>query len=126
MNKIYGIQLILQVRERNTQKILMDEIICLKFPKGSRFITGWGKCGKDNDFLLCADVKTMVVYHLISRDIHTQQKIGTKVIESLKDIDWFCDACVLDVTNFEKVTQLESWYEQNSKSSLDQFLNKGV
>lgn len=126
MDEIYGIQILLQVRVRNTQKILMDEIICLKFPTGERFITGHGRSGKDNEFYLCSDVKTMVVHHLMSWDIHTQQKIGTKTIESLKGIDWFCDACVLEVTNFEKVTQLESWYEQNSKSSLDQFLNEGV
>jgi hypothetical protein len=126
LTEIYGIQLMFQVRERITQKIFLDEIICLKFPTGSRLITGWGRCGKDNDFLLCADVKTIVVDRLMSHDTHTQQKIGTKVIESLKGVDWFCDACVLDVTNFEKVTQLESWYEHNSKSSLDKFLNEGV
>jgi hypothetical protein len=126
MKQIYGIQLMLQVRQRETQKILLDEIICLKFPDGARYITGWGRSSKDDEFCLCIDVKTVVVYQLMSRNIHTQQKIGTKVIESLKDNEWFCDVCVLEVTDFEKVTQLELWYEQNSKSSLDQFLNKGV
>lgn len=101
----------------------MDEIICLKFPTGERYITGWGKCGKENDFLLCSDVKTIIVDRLMSHDVHTQQKIGTKVIESLKGVDWFCDACVLDKVCFETIQKLELWYEQNSKSSLDQFLN---
>lgn len=116
----------LQVRERNTQKILMDEIICLKFPTGERYITGWGRTGKHDENHLCNDVKTMVVHHLMSLDIHMQQKIGTKVIDSLKrpNRDWFCDACVIEVTDFETVGKLENWYVKNSKSVFDQFLNR--
>lgn len=126
MDEIYGIQIMLQVRVRKTQKILMDEIICLKFPTGERYITGWGRTGKHGEIHLCNDVKTMVVHHLISPDIHIQQKIGTKVTDSLKGRDWFCDACVLEVTDFETVGKLENWYVKNSKSVFDQFLNEGV
>ena len=126
MKEIYGIQMLLQVRERVSQKIFIDDVICLKFPEGKRFIKVWGHSGKDDEVGLNYDVVSIVVDLLSSTNVHTQQKIGSKVIQSLKNLDWFCDSCVLEVIDFESVAKLESWYVKNSKSIFDKFLNKDV
>jgi hypothetical protein len=121
---VYGIKLLLEIRERGNSIPLIEQTLCMKFPNGDRYITGWGKTGKDDDVLLGMDVKTVIADKLLSHDIHTRQKVGSRYYQAIEGKDWYADTCVIETPVFSTVHALEKWYTDNSTSRLDQFLNK--
>lgn len=123
MSDIYGISVMVEVRERITNKVLFEDLVHLVFPRGERYITMFSKCGKDSLFIVDVDVRTRIAGIISSNQTHEQQKIGSKLIQSITDRKWFVDSTVVEVIDFSSISGLEKWYRENSNSKFDQFLN---
>lgn len=123
MTNIFSIQILLEVRERKTEKILVEQTLTLKYSDGGKLFGGWIKIDMSEHDLLQDRLKRNLLHLLESKNRHDLQKIGHKIIFAIKYKDWYIDTCVLETKQFNSITTLEEWYTNNSTSNFDQFLN---
>lgn len=120
-----AIEFILEVRQKVTNHLLIEETIILTDDGQNPYRKSWTCYDNYNHVGIVYSVKNLIQGLLESalKNIHVAQALNAKEIESLRKVDWTLDLCIVEVKRFDRMSHLYEWYKQNSVSKYNSHLN---